>query len=158
MISTNYLIINRKPTAFELLAVEGGEAVFMDADGIPLDDGVIELDDTVYAALFCDEVRNITLVTAKTSSQDVVTILFREEGAYQETKRLIEAELDLEMSKQNIKLNRYAESIAEKLAIGVELKVTDALDNSEMVECPECGMMNLKGSPYCMDCGAELAI
>lgn len=156
MINTNYLIINRKPVAFDALEIAGGEAVFMDADGIPLDDGVIELDESVYAALYCDEVRNVTLVLAKTSAQDVVTILWRDEGAYQESKRLFEDALELEMSKQNIKLNRYAESIAEKLAIGVELKVTDALDNSEMIECPECGMMNLKGSPYCMDCGADL--
>ena len=158
MINTNYLIINRKPVAFDTLEIAGGEAVFMDADGIPLDEGVIELDETIYAALYCDEVRNVTLVVAKTSSQDVVTILWRDEKSYQESKRLIEDALDIEMSKQNIKLNRYAESIAEKLAIGVELKVTDAMDNSEMVECPECGMMNLKGSPYCMDCGADLAI
>ena len=44
----------------------------------------------------------------------------------------------------------------EKLRDGVQIKVTDALDTSDMEVCPECGMLNPKGSPYCLDCGAEI--
>ena len=39
---------------------------------------------------------------------------------------------------------------------GVQVKIADAVDESEMLVCPECGMLNPKGSEYCLDCGAEL--
>lgn len=135
MLTNNYIIINRKPQPFD-----------------SFDIGAIA-GQSIYAALYCDEVRNVTLVT---TNCDVITILWKNEEDYRKGLKDIESAVTVPMSVQNIKLNRYAEEIAKKLSIGVELKVVDAAESQEMVECPECGAMNPKGSPYCMDCGADL--
>ena len=47
-------------------------------------------------------------------------------------------------------------AVAEKLALGIKLRITDAVNDADMVKCPECGMLNPQGSMYCLDCGAEI--
>ena len=61
-----------------------------------------------------------------------------------------------DVTQQNRKINRYAEAVAEKLALGVKLRITDAADSANMVKCPECGILNPPGSIYCLDCGADI--
>ena len=150
----NYIIRNRNAKAFVKVFFSGNEINFQNEESASIE--TIIIDEEIYAALFCDEVRNVTFVIDAGDSQSVTTVLFHGDEEYNEFKRFLQSDLNLELSKQNIRINRYAESIAEKLANGVKLHVTDAADNSDMVECPECGMMNTKGSPYCMDCGADL--
>ena len=156
MIDSNYLIINRKPQRFDTIRIAGRTAIFLDVDGRPLDFGVISLDDSVYAALCCEKVKNVTLVTDRAGIINVVTILWHTQEGYREGYELIGRILGRHISVQNEKLNRYAEAIAEKLSLGVKLRVTDAVDESQMVVCPECGMLNPAGSGYCLDCGAEI--
>lgn len=156
MLDSNYLIINRKPQRFSQLKIAGKTAVFFDADGKPLDYGVISLDDSVYAVLYCEEVCNITLVTDKAGIRNVVTILWETEEGYHEGYKKLNGAMKRHFSAQNKKLNRYAEAIVEKLELGIQLKVTDAVDEAQMVVCPECGMLNPAGSEYCLDCGAEI--
>lgn len=156
MLDSNYFIINRHPQRFVEMRIAGRTAVFIDADGKVLDYGVLRLDGSVYAALFCDEVQNVTLVIDRKTRQDVVTILWTTDDGYRRGLEALKAVLPVHFSPQNRKLNRYAESVAEKLALGVELRITDAVSAEDMIECPECGILNPKGSPYCMDCGAEL--
>ena len=154
MIDKNYIIINREAKIFSNANCIENEIKFADEMGTAIHS--ILIDGTLYAGLFCDEVCNITFIVNNSTSQDVVTLLWHDSCEYEKFKSKLQDEYELELSKQNIKINRYAESIAEKLTNGVKLRVTDAADNRDMVECPECGMMNTKGSPYCMDCGADL--
>ena len=156
MLNSNYLIINRKPQKFDKLRLAGRAAVFIDAAGKVLDNGVLALDDSVYAVLYCDEVRNITIVTDKGGRRDIYTILWRSEEDYLDDSESLRRAYSGRFSRQNLKLNRYAESIAEKLDDGVRLRVTDAIDESGMKLCPECGMMNPVESGYCLECGAEI--
>lgn len=53
MITSNYLIINKKPQKFSSMRIAGRAAVFLDADGRPLDFGVLALDESIYAMLEC---------------------------------------------------------------------------------------------------------
>lgn len=156
MLRNNYLIINRKAQIFHEMKMADNTAIFVDVEGNVLDYGTVIVDESVYVALYCDEVQNVTLVIDKHNHQDVVTILWCSESEYNKFKQSIQCCLNTKLSRQNIKLNRYAEDIASKLANGVKLSVVDAPIDSDMVECPECGMMSPKGTIYCMDCGAEL--
>lgn len=149
MLTSNYLIINREPQQFSELHLEGTTLTFDDGNSLTLDE-------TIYAALYCDEVRNVTLVVSKSGVQTVETILWCDEAGYLAGKREIETALGRKMSRQNKKLNRYGEEIAKKLDNGVQIQVIDAVEESAMVECPDCGMMSPKGTPFCMECGAEL--
>ena len=139
------------------MRIAGRAAVFIDQDGRPLDNGVLILDDTVYAVLYCDEVRNVTMITDRGGIRNVVTVLWHTEEGYREGSRLLRDAAGRHFSVQNTRLNRYAEAIAAKLDEGVRLRVADAVDESDMAVCPECGMLNPAGSRYCLDCGAEIS-
>ena len=156
MLDSNYLIINRHPQRFSEMRIAGKAAVFTGSDGKVLDFGVLALGSSVYAALYCDEVRNITFVTDKAGVQNVVTTLWLTEEDYDRALSSFKDVLSMHFSPQNKKLNRYAEAVAEKLSLGVKLRITDAVNTKDMVECPECGMLNPAGSQYCLDCGAEI--
>lgn len=158
MLTSNYMIINRKARPFATMRVAGKTAIFLDAAGKVLDFGVMSLGDTVYAALYCDEVRNITFVTDVRGVHDVTTLLWCSEEGYEKDGAALRKASGARFSEQNTRINRYAEAIAEKLDNGVELRVTDAVNEDDMVECPECGMLNPAGSKYCLDCGAEIGL
>ena len=153
MLNNNYLIINRKPRPFDSIEMDVETMMFLDETGNIID--VLVLDDTVFAALYCDEVRNVTLVVYSDEIR-VVTILWTSDSEYEAGRKRIADNLGVPLSSQNKKLNRYGEELAKKLADGVKLQVIDAVDNSAMVKCPDCGMMSPKGTPFCLDCGAEL--
>ena len=70
---------------------------------------------------------------------DVVTILWYTDEGYRAGLDALREASGKTFYRQNKKLNRYAESIAEKLDIGVRIRVTDEVDESEMIVCPECG-------------------
>ena len=156
MLTSNYLIINRKPQKFLTLKIAGRAAVFMNEAGRPVDHGVIILDNTIYAALCCKEARNITIVTDRAGFHDVVTVLWYTDEGFTEGSDALLSVLKKRFSEQNLRINRYAEAIAEKLDTGVRLRVTDAVDKANMIVCPECGILNPAGSAYCLDCGADL--
>lgn len=156
MLNSNYLIINRKARKFKKLRMAGRAAVFTDDAGKVIDNGVLAIDDSVYAVLYCDEVRNVTIVTDRGGRRNVFTILWCSEDGYREDSEALRKAYSGRFSRQNLKLNRYAESIAEKLDEGVRLRVTDAVDESGMKVCPECGMMNPVESGYCLECGADI--
>ena len=138
------------------MRLTGKAAIFLNQDGKPIDFGVLQLKESLYAAIYCDEVRNITFVTDRGGIHDVITILWYTDEGYRRGFNDLKAASGKPFYRQNIKLNRYAESIAEKLDTGVRIRVTNAVDESEMTVCPECGTLNPKGTPFCLDCGAEL--
>lgn len=156
MLDSNYYIVNRHAQRFSAMKLTARAAIFLNEEGRPVDFGVLALADSIYAAVYCDEVRNVTFITDRGGIHDVVTILWDTDDGYRAGFELLRRACGKTFYRQNKKLNRYAESIAEKLDIGVRIRVTDAVDESEMIVCPECGILNPKGTPYCLDCGAEL--
>ena len=62
MLDSNYLIINRHARRFSEMKIAGHTAVFIGSDGKVLDFGALQLGDNVYAALLCEDVRNITFI------------------------------------------------------------------------------------------------
>lgn len=155
MLDSNYLIIDRQPQQFDRFEIHDGGAAFIKNDGETI--GSISWEE-IYAALFCDDVNNITFVTDKAGTRSVKTVLWCTKNEYISGKEQFRKAVKARFSKQNKKLNRYAEEIAKKLEIGVRIQVIDAVEESNMVKCPDCGMMSLKGTEYCMDCGAELPL
>ncbi|MBR0085236.1 MAG: hypothetical protein IJL97_01675, partial [Lachnospiraceae bacterium] len=111
-------------------------AVFLNEEGRPVDFGVLALADSIYAAVYCDEVRNVTFITDRNGIHDVVTILWLTDEGYRTGLDALRKACGKTFYRQNKKLNRYAESIAEKLDIGVRIQVTDAVDESAMTVCP----------------------
>ena len=156
MLDSNYYIVNRRAQRFSVMKLTPKAAIFLDENGRPLDFGVLALKESLYAAVYCDEVRNITFITDRGGIHDVITILWCSDEGYRAGFESLRAASEKTFYRQNKKLNRYAESIAEKLDIGVRIRVTDAVEESAMTVCPECGTLNPKGTQYCFDCGAEL--
>ena len=156
MLKSNYLIINNRPQAFHELRIAGRTAVFLNDDGKPLDFGMQPLDDSVYAMLSCEELRFIVIVTDRYGSHDVIDVFWMTDDGYEEGSRALSDVYGRRVYRQDNKLISYARSIAQKLDAGVRIGVADAVDASEMLTCRECGMLNPKGSQYCLECGAEL--
>ena len=156
MVKSNYLIINKKPQTFSSMRCSGRAVVFTDGDGKPLDYGVLIMDSSIYTVLVCSEFRLAVLVIDRQGERTVEDIFWTNDEDFEAGVAAISEAADIKPSKQDTKINSYAWSIAEKLDSGVQVRVTDAVDESEMLVCPECGMLNPKGSEYCLDCGAEL--
>ncbi len=156
MLDSNYYIVNRHAQRFSKIKLTPKAAIFLNEEGRPVDFGVLALADSIYAAVYCDEVRNVTFITDRSGIHDVVTVLWNTDEGYRAGFESLRMACGKTFYRQNIKLNRYAESIAEKLDIDVRIRVTDAVDESKMTVCPECGTLNPKGTPFCLDCGAEL--
>ncbi len=156
MVQSNYLIINKKPRKFASMKLAGRTAVFVDDDGRPIDFGVLPLTDSIYAMMSCDQVRLIMMVTDRQGEHKVIGVIWKDEAEYAEDRARLVSTADIRLYRRDLKINSYAWSIAEKLNDGVRIKLTDAVDESEMTVCPECGMLNPKGTPYCLECGSEL--
>lgn len=156
MIDSDYYIINRKPQRFREMRIAGRTAIFLNSEGKVLDYGVLQLGQSIYAALYCDEVKNVTFVTCNSGGADVVTVLWQTAEGYSHGLEELRRATAVRFSPQNKKLNRYAEAVAEKLSLGIKLRITDAVNDADMIKCPECGMLNPSGSMYCLDCGAEI--
>ena len=156
MITSNYLIINKRPQKFSSMRIAGSTAVFTGENGKPVDFGVLALDDSIYTMLVCREFRLTILVFDRHGERRVEGIIWLTDEDYEECVSRFAETAGLRPSVQDTKINSYAWSIAKKLDQGVRVKVTDAVDKSEMTVCPECGMLNPKGAEYCLDCGADL--
>ena len=156
MITSNYLIINKRPQKFSSMRIAGKAAVFIGADGRPVDFGVLALDGSIYTMLTCSEFRLAMLVIDRHGERRVDGIFWLSDEDYEACVSGLAETAGLRPSVQDTKINSYAWSIARKLDEGVRVKVTDAVDESEMTVCPECGMLNPKGTEYCLDCGADL--
>ena len=156
MVNSNYLIINKKPQTFSSVRYSGKAAVFTDEGGRPLDYGVLIMDSSVYALLVCSEFRLAVLVIDRQGERTVEDIFWMSDPDFERGVAAISEACGIRPSRQDTKINSYAWSIAEKLDAGFQVRVADAVDESDMVVCPECGMLNPKGSEYCLDCGADL--
>lgn len=156
MLTSNYLIINKRPQKFSSMRIAGKAAVFTDEAGRPVDFGVLALDDSIYTMLVCSEFRLTMLVIDRHGERRVEGIFWLTDEDYEACVSGLAETAGLRPSVQDSKINSYAWSIAKKLDEGVRVKVADALDKSGMTVCPECGMLNPEGAEYCLDCGADL--
>lgn len=156
MITSNYLIINKKPQKFTGMRIVGRAAVFLDAGGKPVDFGVLALDDSIYTMLVCNTFRLVMLVIDRHGERRVEGIFWLTDEDFEACVSGISEAAGIRPSVQDTKISSYAWSIAAKLDQGVRIRVTDAVDDSDMTVCPECGMLNPKGAEYCLECGAEL--
>lgn len=156
MVNKNYLIINKKAQTFADMRIAGRAAVFLDEEGRALDYGVLKLDSSVYTMLLYRGAHMLMLVSDSFGLQNVYGIIWKDEEDFESGSAALGRAAGMRPSKQDLKISSYAWSIAEKLGDGVRIKVNDAVDSSDMAVCPECGMMNPMGSPYCLECGAEL--
>ncbi len=156
MLKSNYLIINKKAQKFAEMKFAGSNAVFVDEEGKVLDFGVLPLDGSVYAMMSCAEVKLLMLVTDRQDEVNVIGVFWKDESDYGAQSPEMGSKAGARIYKRDLKVNSYAWSIAEKLRDGIRISLTDAVDESEMAVCPECGMLNPAGTPYCLDCGCEL--
>lgn len=156
MIKSNYLIINKKAQKFEDLRIAGRAAVFTNAENKALNYGVLALDDSIYAIMCCDGHNALALVLDKGGSRSVEIVMWQSKDAYIKYKEQISGIIKKRISVQDYKFSNYAWQVAQKLDEGNRVQIVDALDESKMAVCPECGMLNPAGSPYCLDCGAEI--
>lgn len=159
MTKRNFLLINRKPQEFEKVLLGKKGIILQGDDGKVLDNGILVLDDTVRAMLYCEEVRNLTFLVTKPGADAIETLIFADENHYKKVLQEIQQKFPcLERSPQNKKLNRYAERLMEKMRDGQDVRIVDAVKESDMIICPECGVQCASGTPYCMECGAELPV
>ena len=153
----NFLLINRKPQRFQEVLLGQKGLILRNQDGSVLNHGILVINQYVRACLYCDEVRNLTFLLAKPDDYAIVTLIFAEEEQYEEVRDgIAKAYPALQRSPQNKKLNRYAERLMEKLRTGNEIRIVDEVRKEDVVICPECGVQCAPGTPYCMECGAEL--
>ena len=82
MLDSNYYIVNRHAQRFSEMKLTPKAAIFLNEEGRPVDFGVLALADSIYAAVYCDEVRNITFITDRSGIHDVVTILWLTDEEY----------------------------------------------------------------------------
>lgn len=152
----NIFIINKKPQFFSTLTLSGSEIALKSDSGSILQNTPVTLGKNIYACLYCDKLKNITLIV-KEPDPYTASIIFSEESVYKEAlKSLKKNAPSLLFSPQNEKINGYAAGITEKLAEGIEIKIIDAQKEDSIVYCPLCGTQCDPGIPYCMECGAEL--
>lgn len=153
----NFLLINRKAQRFDQVMLGKRGLILRDEEGRVLDHGILVVDASLRACLYCDEVCNMTFLLSKPGMHDIVTLIFAQKEQYEIIRDGIgRSNPELRRSPQNKKLNRYAERLMEKLRDGQEIRIVDEVRKEDVVICPECGVQCAPGTPYCMECGAEL--
>ncbi len=153
----NYLLINRKAQSFKDVTMMKSGLAFRHADGSVLNHGILVMNSKIRACLYCDEVRNLTFLVAGSGEYDIVTVIFGRKEVYLRMRDAMRNFPRLHLSPQNRKINRYAERLLEKLKRGEEIRVVDEVRKEDVVICPDCGVQCQVGTPYCMECGAELS-
>mgnify|MGYP002570477762 FL=1 len=151
--SPAHLIIDKEAQVAETVLFAGQTLVVAGKDGKPLNKGAISLS-AVYVALFCDKVKNLTFLK---EDGEVFMLIFSDEEDYRKVMAAARSHgKSVRFSSQNHKIAQYAGKISGKLADGVKISVVDAVDESKVKYCPECGMQVEPGQQYCFECGAEL--
>lgn len=155
--SRNFFLIDRKPQSLTKVTAGKSGLILQGPAGQVLDNGVIVMNDSVRAGLYCEDVKNITFLAKQAGKYAVETLIFGRKEDFRKVLDQIRSRYPkLEISRQNRKINRYAERIREKLNDGAEVRIVDAVREEDVVICPECGAQCAPGTPYCMECGAEL--
>ena len=109
----------------------------------------------VYAALFCEELRNITFIIQNEKIHQMTLVLETVELFEKVFQYIKDNCPSLEFSEQGKKINGYASSLVEKLEEGITVTIIETKDVKEIF-CPECGMQCDPNIPYCLECGAAV--
>lgn len=149
-------VLHKKAAIFTVIEVKEGGLRLMNSEGEVLYPGEAGNQNEVFAWLYADRQKNLTMIVRK-PDPDMMMLLFMKEEDYEKVKTLLMQSFpDAVWSRQNEKIGGYASTLVEKLKEGTSLQVIDAVDEEDMLRCPECGMQVEPGMAYCMECGAEL--
>ncbi len=157
-----FIFVKSKKPQSVTEALFSSRTIILKKDGSLVEGGIINLISGTYAILYCEDINNISIVTTGANSE-VLTFFIEDDDEFDSTVDSIRevlrtCEASIPLSPQNIKLNSYAVSIAEKLRNGVELRIVDVRSDDDTVECPSCGAINdwNPSLPYCLECGSPL--
>lgn len=109
----------------------------------------------IYAALYCEELRNITWIVQNDKIHQMTLVLENAELFNTVFEFFKKNCPELEFSEQGKKINGYAASLVEKLKEGITVTIIETKDVKE-IYCPECGMQCDPNIPYCLECGAAV--
>ncbi len=156
LVGRNLYIVNKKPQLVAKIESIGTVINIMDVEENIVEHGQIDLQQDLYACLYCKQLKNITFII---NSERVysASIIVGEEFQFDDVLQLIrEAYPELELSEQNAKINGYAASLVEKFQEGIAVTIVDMKEENEVKCCPVCGMQCDPNIPYCMECGASV--
>lgn len=149
-------IANKRAEQVKSFTFIGNYLVISGIGGAPIDGARLNLEEQIYAILYYDKLKIISLVI-KRPMPIAITLVFRSGADYDNIIDILRiTATDVNYSKQNFKISSYANNIVSKLNDGVELTIVDAVDKKNVTLCPECGTEVQPGAMYCMECGAEL--
>lgn len=149
-------VLHKKASPFVVIEVAEGGLRLKNSEGEVLYPGEAGEQNEIFAWLYANRQKNLTMIVRK-PDPDMMMLLFIKEEDYKRVKELLmKAFPHAVWSRQNEKISGYASVLVEKLKEGTSLQVIDAVDEEEMLRCPECGMQVEPGMAYCMECGAEL--
>lgn len=152
----NLYIVNKKPQLVAKVEFEASVLRMLDEKANLLESGKIDLGQSVYAGLYCKQLRNITFIINGESPYSV-SLIIAEDSKFDEVLQLIKTACpSLELIEQNAKINGYAASVVEKLQEGVTVKILETKEEEKVKCCPMCGMQCDPNIPYCMECGASV--
>lgn len=149
-------VVNKKASKASSFSFVGDYVVIADDRGVPIDGARINTNEQLYTVLYYEKRHFITLVVKKPTPY-AISLVFRSGADYDDVFALLKmVASEVRFSCQNFKISSYANRVAEKLQDGVELAIMDVVDKTTVAVCPECGVEVANGTPYCMECGAEL--
>ena len=125
----NMYVVDKKPQKFTSILFSGDRMTIDKEDGEKV--GGIDFK-KVYACLYCDKIKNITLI--EQDKQPVsASMIFKDGEEYEKTLNFLENMFgNIKFSPQDVKINSYAKNIVEKLKYGTELQIIDAIKEKDV--------------------------
>ncbi len=106
--------------------------------------------------LYCELLKNITLIIKKDEIKRVVFLLDTKEQFEDMVSRLKAAYKNVEFYERNKKINGFAASVVDQMRNGYSVTIVPSTDRVSVPICPDCGMQCDPSIPYCMECGASI--
>ena len=142
-------IVNKIPKKFDEIEVSEKAIIIKEADAqIPVD--------KIHACLYCETLKNITLIICDNEIYKVSLVMDTEEVFAKTLALLKNTYKAVDFSEQNKKINGYTTALVEKMKDGIELTIVESTDAVKVPICPDCGMQCDPSIPYCMECGASI--
>lgn len=143
----NLCIVNKKTETFNRVFIEEG-VLYVSNEQTAIGE--------IYACLYCEELKNITIVV-RGKEIFKIALIFENIDNFEEVLKMLKTNLtSVEISTQNIKINGYAQALVEKLQEGIAVTIIDTKEDKSIMYCPDCGVQCDPNIPYCMECGASL--
>lgn len=156
LMGRNLYIVNKKSQLVAKIEFMGTVINIVDVEGKVVEQGQIDLQQDLYACLYCKQLRNIIFIISGETPCSVSLIMGEDSQFDDVLQRIRKAHPALEISEQNAKINGYAASLVEKLQEGIAVTIIDTKEENVVKCCPVCGMQCDPNIPYCMECGASV--